>query len=104
MLLSFYKRLLMIRVLPKTGSIDGQIRCKELFERLKNLTDEHKQEIDYSEKKNGDFTYNSLKDSPKEFELSESEIHVLKRGVNLLDEQNLVTMELLDLCKEISEM
>lgn len=104
MLLDLRKRNLLLMVMPKTGSLDGQLRCKELTERLRDLSDEYKAYIEFDDIGNGMFKYNTEKDIPAEFELSESEVHVLKRGVEALDKEESVTLDLVDLCAEIKAL
>jgi len=106
MLLNLVQRQMMFNLLPKTGSVAEQLICKEIMEKLKTLTDEHKEKINYKPVEgNSDlFSYDRALDEPVEFNLSESELHVLKRGVDLLDKEESVTIELVDLCKEIREM
>lgn len=104
MLLNLQKRYLLLRVLPVSGSLDGQLRCKELGARLTTLSDEYKEKIEFDDIGHGQFKYNLEKDELTEFELSESEKHVLKRGVDVLDKEEKITLELLDICKEIKDM
>lgn len=104
MLLNLQKRSLLLRVLPKTGSLDGQIRCKELSDRLVFISEDHKNKIDFQDMGNGLFKYDLSKDEELEFELSSSEVHVLKRGVDLLDKEEAVTSDLVDICTEIKNL
>lgn len=106
MLLNLMQRQMIFNVLPKTGSIAEQLICKEIMEKLKSLTDEHKEKINYKAVEgNPDlFTFDRALDEAVDFVWSESELHVLKRGVDILDKEEAVTMELLDICKEIREM
>jgi len=104
MLLNLQKRYFLLKILPKTGSLDGQLRCKELSDRITNLSDEYKSKIEFDEIGEGQFKYNTLKDELTEFELSDSEKHVLKRGVEILDKEENITFELLDVCKEIRDL
>jgi hypothetical protein len=104
MLMNLQKRAMLIRLMPKTGSLDGQLRCKELSDRLRDLSDEYKAQIEFVDMGEGKFNFNIEKDTLSEFELSESELHVLKRGVEALDKDENITLELVDLCKEIREM
>ena len=104
MLIDLRKRNLLLRVLPKTGNVDGQLRCKELAERLLNISDEHKQKVNFVSNADGSANYDVSKDEPIEFELTESEKHALKRGVNALDKEEAVSLDLVDLCKEVLDL
>lgn len=104
MLLDLRKRNLLLMLLPKSGSLDGQLRCKELAERLRDLSDEYKEQLCFEDLGNGMFKYDIAKDVPVEFPLSESELHVLKRGIDELDKEEKITLDLVDVCKEVREM
>lgn len=104
MLLNLRQRSLLLQALPKTGSIADQLLAKGIVKQLTELSDEHKAKIDYVDAGNGMFKYDLSKDEPIEFSWSEAEIHVLKRGVEALDKEESVTLDLVDLCTEIKAL
>lgn len=104
MLLNLHKRRLLLQTLPKTGSISDQLLAKGIIKKLVHVSDEHKAKIDYIDLGNDMFKYEPTKDEPMEFEWSEAEIHVLKRGVEAMDKEESVTLDLVDLCSEVKEL
>lgn len=101
MLLNLKRSALLLQILPQTGSIAEQILCKEVKEKVGAFFEELKEKTGLKMNDNGVGTFDASKDEEKEFDFSESEKHVLKRGVNQLDEKGLVTVDILDLCQEI---
>jgi hypothetical protein len=101
MLLNLKRSALLLQVLPQTGSIAEQILCKEVKEKVSLFFEEIKEKTGLKIGENGVGTFDPSKDENREFDFSESETHVLKRGVNHLDEKGLVTVDILDLCQEI---
>jgi len=104
MLVDIKKRTLLTKILPKTGSISDQLIRKELEDKIINIPDEIKQKVNFKDMGNGSFTYDIHTDLGVEFNWSESEKHVLKRGVNALDKAEEISPEILDVCIEIRDL
>lgn len=104
MLLNLMSRNLLIKILPNKGSISDQLICKEIINRLFDISEEHKQLINFKNMGNGSFKYDIEKDEPIEFNFSEPEKYILKRGVDLLDKSESVTPDILEICLMINDL
>lgn len=104
MILNLTKSLLMLQVLPQKGSISDQLIVKDLGKRISELAEDLKAKTNFAIQENGWATFDKDKDEETDFVLSEVEIHVLKRGVKALDESESVTLNLVELCKELEDM
>jgi len=101
MILNLMKAALLSHMLPKTGSVSGQLTVKDLNKKLKDFFEEMKVKTNFKVLENGKIEADLSKDEERDFVFSEAEIHELKRGVKLLDESESVTVDMLELCKEI---
>lgn len=106
MLLNLQQRGQLIRLLPQKGSISDLIICKELKFKLLDLSDEHKEKIDYVSLESGEIKFNLQKDNEyfENVEFSESEKYVLKRGVDELDKSESIAPDMLDICLDVKDL
>ncbi len=100
--LDIKNRLLMSAIYPPTGDMITMAIVKNLMTKI-NLTTEEITDICLVKVEDG-YKWDDTKDKDKDIEIGKIELEVLKKRINELDNQKLITVELIDLCKMINDL
>lgn len=95
-------RLVIISILPATGSLQDMVDTFEMIKILR-FTNEEKEECSYREV-NGKVEWDITKDIPKEFTLSFEQITLLKEVVKEMSTNKQIDLNNLDTCLKINKL
>lgn len=84
-------RLILLRILPNSGSLSEMVDLMDLAKNLK-LSDEEKADISYKEDGKGTITWDVTKEPNKQFDLTSDQVKLLKNAVKKLDEEKQITL------------
>lgn len=102
MKLNIKDRLVIIQILPQTGSISEMVDVMEIVKKVR-LSAEEKVEINYVETSNS-ASWNAAVDQGKDIEFSLDELNILRSAVKKLDEEKQINISNLDLCLKINKL
>lgn len=103
MKLNIKNRLILLQILPNKGNLSDMVEVMELAKKLK-LSDEEKELINYKIDDSNNFYWDPDKDFEKDFELNSDKIKILKDTINKLDEENNISLFLVDLALQIKNL
>ena len=101
--LSIKDRLGVSLLLPTVGGFIQQELIHYIKERIR-LTPEEIHEYEVHDSQGGIITWNTQKAKDKIYDFTESEINILKQGVDLLDKEERITSDIFLLCKKIRDL
>jgi len=98
--LSIAERLHFTELLPRAAGIIEMEIIRGLKERVR-FTPKEIDEFELRDLRNGSVVWDGSKAKLREFRFEDSEIKLIKKGVQILDKEERVTDEILDLAKKI---
>jgi hypothetical protein len=103
MKLGIKERLILIGTLPEKGSMESQIRVRNIRKKLE-ISSKEVDEINLKTNEGGGLQWNGEMEKIKNVTFLDGEKQVLKDAVKGLDEKEEITVHNLDLCEMISKM
>lgn len=100
--LNIKDRLTIISILPTSGKIIELVEVMEIVKMIK-FSEGEKQEVKYKED-NGKVYWDPLLDVGKDFEFTYEQIGVIKGAIKKLDEEDKVTLSILDTCLKFNKL
>lgn len=101
--LSVLERLQITTLLPQNGGLIEMGLVKEIRDKVK-FSAEEIEEYQLRDIENGSVVWNPAKAKLREYTFADSEIQVLKKGVDEADKRGAITLHNLDLAQMISKM
>ena len=101
--LSILDRLQLPMIYPQSGGLIEMDIVKSLQEKIRFKPAEI-DEYELKDLSEGRVSWNKAKAKDKTFALEDSEIRVLQKGVDLLDKEQRITLDLVDLAKPIRDI
>ena len=102
MKMSIKDRLVLPVLFPEKSDLQSQIIVKDIMKK-NNISKDEADEI-CLETVNSGFKWQDEKAKDKEIDFNELEIRLLKKQVKFLDESNLITFQILELCLKIQDI
>lgn len=99
--LSVKERIGIKLIAPVNGNLKEQQLVRQIFEKIEFDILERSM-IQLTKQPNGDITWDVDKEKPKEVNFIQEEITLLKNQVELLDQQKLISQDILDACLKIN--
>ncbi|QIL41031.1 hypothetical protein G7074_18225 [Pedobacter sp. HDW13] len=93
----------LIPLMPAKGSFIEMIHISNIKEQAQISIEEVKK-FNFRDLNNGEITWNDSPECDKVLELSAEQIDLLQLAVYALDEQKLITMDLLNTCEKILKL
>lgn len=96
MQLKFLDRFLLLNLLPKQGTFEDLIVTKDIKSKIE-VTQEELKKLNVKSQENGNITWDSSKDEPKEIEFTDKEQEIITKELKALSEQKKLTENHLNL-------
>lgn len=103
MKLTIKDRILIPEILPEYGNMVDMILVRSIQEKVK-ITSKDIDDYEIVSKDNGNITWNGAKDTGTEIEFEKSEIGILKRSYQKLNDEEKICDRNFDLCLKLKEL
>ena len=101
--LSILERLQFPLIYPQSGGLIEMTIVRSLQEKIK-FTPKEIREYELKDLSDGKISWNKAKGKDTTFPLEDPEIRVLQKGVDILDKEQRITLDLVDLAKRIQDI